>query len=133
MEIKDTDYILGVWYSESKRGNIMVTVKKDIATGWQCECRLRQYVDSKAFDSKDKKSVYNISFDNKFTDEQVIERVTELYKTKFLVLFPNNYEYVEIKGGQDKFVYELAKRDWSSIKIMDKAEFKQKYGEKEEK
>jgi hypothetical protein len=128
MEIKDTDYILGVWFSESKRGNIMVTVKKDIDTGWECECRLRQYVDEKVFDSDDKKTVYNIAFDNKFTDEQVIEKISRLYKTKFLVLFPDNYEFVEIRGGADKFMFELAKRDWSNIKRMDKAEYESKYG-----
>jgi hypothetical protein len=132
MEIKDTDYILGVWFSESKRGNIMVTVKKDIDTGWECECRLRQYVDEKVFDSDDKKTVYNIAFDNKFTDEQVIEKISRLYKTKFLVLFPDNYEFVEIKGGMDKFIYEIAKQGWSSIKRMDKAEYESKYGKLKE-
>jgi hypothetical protein len=132
MEIKNTDYILGVWFSENKRGNILVTVKKDVVTGWECECRLRLYVDEKVFDSDDKKTVYRISFDSGLTEEQIAEKVTKLFKTKFLVLFPNNYEFVEIKGGMDKFIYEIAKRGWSSIKRMDKAEYESKYGKLKE-
>ncbi len=117
MEFKEDDYILGFWFGIHQDRNVLTTVKKIDNNNWFAECRLRQYVDDKHFDSQDKKSFWDITITDR-TDEEVISKMNELFQAMKDQYFINDYEYHEVKGNAEKFMFIMAMQPWSQIQVM---------------
>src|SRR3990167_671736 len=123
MEIKETDYILGIWFAEDKNGNnFIMLVKRDKNTPkeWIGEYRFRYKVDDKIFDSDDKKSFYEFSIID-LTEKEVLAKIESFFESiKIVYSFKN--EYVEIKGDVQKFMFRAAQAEWMNLKRLSKEE-----------
>lgn len=117
MDFKQEDYVLGVWFAEKKNGdNWLMTIKQKQGTTdcWEGEYRFRYKKDDKIFNSEDEKNVYSLGIDGE-SEDQIVEKLNGLFeviKTEYTA----HSEYVEIKGGMEKFMFRLAQCPWSNIK-----------------
>lgn len=128
MEMKEDDYILGVWFAEAPNNdNFMLTLKRDDSPkNWIGEYRFRYLVDDKAFNSDDKKSFYGIKIKDK-TENQVIKEMNKALKYVHKEKYTKRNEFVEIKGGLEKFMFRLAQQDWANVKQVSKEEYEKEY------
>lgn len=112
MQINDTDYILGVWFIEHDKSNVMSILKRDTdENNWVGELRFRHFVDNKVFDSEDKKTVYEITVKNK-TENEVIEMQAKwMNEASGLSLMPLVDHFI-VKGDSKKFMEMALTKEW---------------------
>lgn len=120
MEIKDNDYIVGMWFAEAKNGDNwqLTLLKRD--NKWLGEYRFRYKVDEKVFDSKDKKSFYSFTIDGKMKEKEVIAKLNKLFEL-IKIKYPKG-KFVEVKGDMDKFMYVMAQEKFIHIKFEKRGE-----------
>jgi hypothetical protein len=119
MEINETDYILGVWHGEGKNRNVLITLKKS-SDGWIGEARLREIKDDKIFES-DTKGFWTLNITDR-TEEEVITDIQELMERMKRESFIDTYEFIEIKGNGEKFLFKIAQEPWAHIERNENAE-----------
>lgn len=128
IQLQDNDYILGIWFSESKNfGNIMVIMKKgDHDKTWEGQVRIRYYSgkSSDPFDGEDGKSFYNFSYKNS-TESETIEKIEEFIKDftlndSFGALKSLEYPFISdrviVQGNLDIMMDKVKNKDWFHLK-----------------
>lgn len=124
MEMREDDYILGIWFISWETGDWMLTaIKRD--NKWLGEFRFRYCSDeSKAlFDGKDRKSFYTLSIEDKSEDEvrTVLNEMFEVFK-KNCPHTITHAEHVPIEGSFEDFLMIMSNVSWCHIKTMKKEE-----------
>lgn len=115
MQIDDADYVLGVWFIEHDKGNVISTLKRDDdENNWIGELRFRHFVDNKIFGSEDKKTVCEISVKNK-TEEEVIEMQTKWMNEAAALNLSLTIDHFIVKGDVKKFMEMALTKEWMHI------------------
>jgi hypothetical protein len=121
---KDNDYILGIWFSQSKGfGNTMVIMKKgENDTSWEGQVRNRYYTgDSRdPFDGKDTKSFFVVKFKDA-TESEMIEKIElflkSLCESQLNTLDnPFVHDRVIVQGNMDVMMEKVKDKDWFHMK-----------------
>jgi hypothetical protein len=76
MEMKENDYVLGIWTIMWPTGNFMCSVKRT-KNKWKGEGRFRYYRDKKMHDSNDRKEFYGFVIPDNTTEEEIIRKIRE--------------------------------------------------------
>ena len=116
MELKENDYIVGVWFLHNEISDIMITLIKR-EEKWLLSVRLRFYRDDKVWGSEDKKKFFTLPVPSCLTEEKVIEDVKILAEAAERE-FNYKIEYLEIKGDFNKFMFLMAEQPWAHIKTI---------------
>lgn len=121
VEINEDDYILGVWFGESKdRSNYLITVKRGkTKSSWDVNLCIQVRKDKKIWRSKDDKSFFKTTM-NDLTESEVEGKVNNELIPMFDELFNHRKCYTEIKGDSEKFAFKIAQQDWAHVKIYNK-------------
>lgn len=117
MEIKEDDYVLGVWFLSWGTADWMATAIRNENGGFNIEYRFRYYAGTNdPFDGEDKKSWYKASTDDK--DE--VKLIAKL--TLIMEMMENarpekcKGEMVLIRGGSKEFMEAIKDKDWANVK-----------------
>lgn len=134
LQLQDNDYILGIWFSESKNfGNIMVIMKKgDNDKTWEGHVRIRYYSSksSDPFNGEDEKSFYGISFKDAIESE-MIEKIEEFIKNftcndLFGELKSLDHPFISdrviVQGNLDIMMDKVKDKDWFHLKKLNDKE-----------
>lgn len=124
MEFHTGDYILGMWFMQNKEGNFMLSVVKRNEE-WIGEYRFRYFVDKKTFGSKDKKSFYSMKLKGNQKESEIIKTMDKIMNGFCESYKPDTTDKILIQSTDiNKFMFEMAKRDWCQIsngKTMEEA------------
>ena len=121
MEFKDNDHILGIWYIEDKKKNVLITVIKR-NDKWLGEVRFRYYIDSKAFKSNDKKSFYSFTLSSHLSNEEIKTSMETIVKQIASVMVDPFIDYLEINGGTRDLLLVAPDKKWMHMKRVSKEE-----------
>lgn len=135
MEFDKDDYILGVWFAnaDDNNSNFMLTVKRKLGEvdQWEGEYRTRYFKDNKTFNSEDIKNFRAFKTKGSISEDRIEKKMHDLFDF-VKIKYNKDREYVEIKGGMDKFVFKLAQCEWSHIKKFNSEENLKEFMENKE-
>jgi hypothetical protein len=133
------NYFIGIWYLEihpllskfGRGGNLSGIVSRPLngpADHWQLMTRLRQYVDDQIHDSKDERKLMSGKFVG--TEAEAEARMRGLFEN-LAVPFGGKIQFHAFRCDGEKVADILVKNPppFLSAKIMDKEEFKKRYGD----
>ena len=110
MDIDEHDYILAIWTLDvcGEINQLISAVRKK--DKWACQCRIRVIMDDKVFNSKDKKSFYDMNIKPDATEDEVFEKLQRMHE-KALDAMRSHYqdkeirtEVIEVRGGVERFL-----------------------------
>lgn len=115
MNFYQSDYILGVWFAESKNGdNFYIFVKKEVSGLWIGQMTFRHHKDPDPWADKDEKYHKNFTSDSK-TEEEVIETINSLFSSASIAY--NAYtDILMVQGDLTKFIQLAKTREWLHMK-----------------
>lgn len=112
MQINENDYVLGVWFIEHDKSNVMSIFKRDDdENNWIGELRFRHFIDDKVFGSEDKKTVYDITVKNKTEDEVIEMQAKWMHEASGLSL-ASTIDHFIVKGDGKKFMEMALTKEW---------------------
>lgn len=108
MDIRQNDYILGVWFISSEDKDWLCTVVKRDGK-WVGEYRFRYYADDKVFDSDDKKSFYTFEAEGDLPEELIKERIDTIAQkmTELDIWAGSTLQYVDVRGDGAVWVEKM--------------------------
>lgn len=116
MGLDENDYIVGVWFAYDKDGNslFMIIKRGDSQNSWKGSYVFRYKEDNKVFDSKDRKSKYNMVIKDT-TEDELINKIHKTfdYMSRF---FTENKDFVEVKGNPKKMIELCKDKEWFNFK-----------------
>ena len=141
-QIKDTDYIIGIWYchtndkSVSGSRNCEMDVlcqvwRQSPESPWKSIHRYRYYNDTKIHESDDDKTWYEGSFgvpDGYMPEEEMLKRMNSVFD-KLGILFKKKPDFIEIRDMGSKFadIVSAAAKPWMHIKKVSKEDNPEEY------
>lgn len=79
IELHEGDYVAAVFVVHGKEGNVLAMLTRPVAAAetWCLQFRFRYYVDTRVFESDDRKSFYTVTLDGAKTEEEIIAQIAE--------------------------------------------------------
>ncbi len=78
LTLEKGNYISRIWflYKDGATFDVMMVLTRQLPVGpWELKYRFRYYRDNQAFDSKDEKSLWTATFDQKISESEAIRKV----------------------------------------------------------
>lgn len=108
MRLDENDHVVNVWFADDVDGNNLVVILRRRENQHVMEVRVRQKVDEKVYDSKDKRTHYRMTFKNGITEETAL-----VMCNSFWVMSSEKYCMHQINqrvdGGVEKFTKTMQK------------------------
>lgn len=115
MNVKEDDYLLGIWFVGWGTGDWMATAKRTKDMGFEIEYRFRYYEGPDPWDGKDSKNWYKAATPE--TDEEKV--IAAMDGVWGIIANRPDKEITDrilIRGGSEKFIKAIQGKSWFHIK-----------------
>ena len=120
MEFTSDDFIIGVYHVENEKGSSTCFIKKTLGDNkYTCEMRLREFVDDKVWESKDKKSVVEFEISTNVLIPELIEKckiATKMCFENFMGKIKFE-DYQIVMGDIHKLIKIMQNASWTTMKV----------------